>query len=507
MAIYFYARSLGPRARDRVIQALQERFDADIDLQSFHVSFFPRPQLEGQGVSVRHKNWNDPYPEIYIRRFNASIGFSTLVGNENKVDVVRLEGLRIHLPPRGRSARQTDMGEQPEIASAEPGRDTTRFRFLIQTLIADGAQLEIEPKIQGKVPLRFDIERLTMHSVGPGQPMAFKTTLTNAKPPGLIDSTGEFGPWQRDDPRSTAVSGNYTFQNADLGVFKGIAGTLSSDGSYHGVLQHIEVDGTTDTPRFLLKRGGEPVHLITNFHSIVNGSDGDTILDPVDARFLRSEFVCKGGIIQQAGAKGKTVSLEAVTKRGRIEDILRLLVKAKRPLLTGAVNFKTKILIPPGPEDILDKLKLDGQFGIGSAEFTDPKLTERLQTLSERARGIAKKDEQESPETVASNFRGRFKLADGIVRLSQLSFTVPGALVRLAGTYCLRSGEINLHGTFRMRATLSQTQSGMKHWLLKPFDRFFQREGAGFVLPVKITGTKDHPQFAAEIFRRERIIH
>jgi hypothetical protein len=134
-------------------------------------------------------------------------------------------------------------------------------------------------------------------------------------------------------------------------------------------------------------------------------------------------------------------------------------------------------------------------------------LTERLQTLSERARGIAKKDEQESPETVASNFRGRFKLADGIVRLSQLSFTVPGALVRLAGTYCLRSGEINLHGTFRMRATLSQTQSGMKHWLLKPFDRFFQREGAGFVLPVKITGTKDHPQFAAEIFRRERIIH
>lgn len=507
IATYFYARSLGPQARDRVIQALQERFDADIDLKSYHLSFFPRPLLDAEGISIRHKNWTDPYPEIYIRRFSASSDFSTLVGRANKVDAVRLEGLVIHLPPRGRSASKPEVGEQPEIASAEPGRDTTRFRFLIQTLTADGAQLEIEPKVQGKLPLRFDIEKLTMHSVGPGQPMAFKTTLTNAKPPGLIDSTGEFGPWQRDDPRSTAVSGNYTFQNADLGVFKGIDGTLSSDGSYHGVLQHIEVDGTTDTPRFALKRGGDPVHLITNFHSIVNGSDGDTILDPVDARFLRSEFICKGGIVQEPGAKGKTVSLDAVTKRGRIEDILRLLIKSKKPLLTGAVSFKTKIVIPPGHEDVLDKLKLDGQFGIVSAEFTDPKLTGRLQTLSERAQGISKTEEPELPETVASNFHGRFKLVNGIASFSQLSFMVPGALVRLAGTYCLRSGEINMHGTFRMRATLSDTQSGIKHWLLKPFDRLFEKQGAGFLLPIKITGTKDHPQFAVEVFHRERIIH
>jgi hypothetical protein len=272
-------------------------------------------------------------------------------------------------------------------------------------------------------------------------------------------------------------------------------------------LQHIEVDGTADTPKFVLKRGGDPVHLITSFHSIVNGSDGDTLLDPVDARFLRSEFVCKGGVVQEHGANGKTVSLDAVTKRGRIEDILRLLIKSKRPLVTGAVNFKTKILIPPGREDVLDKLKLDGQFGIASAEFTNPKLTERLQTLTERAQGIPKKEEPESPETVASNFRGRFKLADGIARFSQLSFTVPAALVSLTGTYCLRSGKINMDGTFRMRATLSQTQSGIKHWLLKPFDRFFEKQGAGFLVPVKITGTKDQPQFAVEVFHKERIIH
>ena len=172
--------------------------------------------------------------------------------------------------------------------------------------------------------------------------------------------------------------------------------------------------GLPTLPKFALKRGGQAVHLITNFHSTVNGSDGDTILDPVDARFLRSEFICKGSVVHEPEVNGKTVSLEAATKRGRIEDVLRLLIKSNKPFLTGAVNFKTKIVIPPGREDVLDKLRLDGQFGIASAEFTNTKLTERLQTLSERAQGITKDDEKEAPDTVASNFRGRFKLSNGI---------------------------------------------------------------------------------------------
>ncbi|MGI8961903.1 MAG: AsmA-like C-terminal region-containing protein [Bryobacteraceae bacterium] len=505
IATYFYVQGLGPRVHDRVVRSLQERFNARVDLKSFHLSFFPHPNFVGEGLSICHKNWNDPYPEIYVHRFSASSDFSTLVGRKNNVDLVRLEGLRIHLPPRGRSARQRGIGDQPDIASAEPGHDTIRFRFIIQTIIADGAQLEIEPNIKGKLPLRFDIQRLTLHSVGPGQPTPFKVTLANGNPPGLIDSTGEFGPWQRDDPRSTPVSGNYTFQNADLSVFKGIVGTLSSDGSYHGVLQHIEVDGTTDTPNFALQRGGQAVHLITNFHAIVNGRDGDTILDPVDARFLRSEFICKGDVIHEPGANGGTVSLDAATKRARIDDIMRLFIKTKKPFLTGAVDVKTRIVIPPGSEDVLHKLKLNGKFGIASVESTDAKLTERIQTLSEAAQENTKKDEKESPETVVSKFRGPVKLADGIASFSHLSFTVPGALVKLTGTYSLPSGRIDMKGTFRRKAT--RLRSGMKHWLLKSFDPFFRKEGTGFVLPIKITGTREHPQFAALISNRERIIH
>lgn len=508
LAVDGYVRTLGPRTKQRVVAALQNRFDADVDLKSLEVSLFPQPNVTGEGLTIRHKRWPDPHPLLAIRRFSARTDFSTLLNRRNHVDLVRLDGLEIHVPPRGQAAAHDVQEDDKKVASAEPGHDTTRLQFLIETMIADGAVLEIDPKVKDKQPLRYEIGKLTLHSVGPGQPMAFQAKLTNAKPPGLIDSGGSFGPWQRDDPRATPVSGNYTFQNADLGVFKGISGTLASKGTYHGILQHLEVDGSTDTPNFALKPGGQPVHLATVFHSIVNGTDGDTILDPVDARFLQTEFVCKGGIVHIDGTPGKTVSLDTVTKHARMEDILRLVTGDSRPLLKGPVDFRTKIVIPQGHEDVLDKLQLDGSFQIISAQFTSEKVQQRLRTLSDRARGITKKEEEQQPSaSVASNFYGRFKLAHGTAFFSRLSFDVPGAAIYLAGSYKLRSEAIDMNGTFRMQATLADTQSGIKHWLLKPLDPLFEKNGAGFMVPIKITGSRDRPEIGATIFHHEFTIH
>ncbi len=501
-------QNLGPEARKRIIQALEERFDADVDLKSLQISLYPHPTAIGEGLSIHHKGWRDPHPLIYIRRFVAQADYNTIIAKDNHVDLVRLEGLEIHVPPRGRSSLVQGSEQNHPIESSQPGNDSTRLRFLIQTVVADGTLLEIEPKIEGKQPLQFRIEKLTLHPVGPGHAMAFTAMLTNAKPPGLIESSGSFGPWQKDEPRATAVSGNYSFKNANLGVFKGISGILSSTGAYHGVLQYIDVNGTTDTPKFALKRGGEAVHLVTTFHSVVNGTDGDTILDPVDAHFLRSEFICRGDVVHNPGPNGKTVNLDAVAKNARMEDILRLIAGKGKPFLTGAINFKSKILIPPGHEDVMDKLKLNGEFAVSSAEFTSPKVEQRLQGLSDRARGISAKNEENGPSTtVASDFHGHFTMDRGKVSLSTLSFSVPGAAIKLSGTYDLRSEQMDMTGLFRMQATLSGTQSGIKHWVLKPFDRIFEKNGAGFEVPIKVGGTKDHPEIDAEIFHKRVTIH
>ena len=63
---------------------------------------------------------------------------------------------------------------------------------------------------------------------------------------------------------------------------------------------------------FVFKGGRTPVHLKTTFHSVIDGTNGDTILDPVEATFLNSEFICTGGVVQQAGKRGKTVTLGCV---------------------------------------------------------------------------------------------------------------------------------------------------------------------------------------------------
>ena len=57
-ALYFYVKGFDPRARQRVIDALQERFDADVDLKSIHISLYPKPHATGEGLSIRHKGWN-----------------------------------------------------------------------------------------------------------------------------------------------------------------------------------------------------------------------------------------------------------------------------------------------------------------------------------------------------------------------------------------------------------------------------------------------------------------
>ena len=489
-----YVRSLGQRARIRAVHALQDRFDADVQLKDLQLSLLPHPAVFGTGLTMRHRTWNDPQPLISIDHFTAQSTFWNLLFQRDHVRSLRLDGLQIHIPPRGRSAGKIEKRGDEPVESEEPGYDQSRLRILIETIVADGAVLEIAPKEARKKPLLFSIRKLTLHSVGMGEPMKFDATLENAKPPGLIVSKGEFGPWQKDDPRASAVSGDYTFQNADLGVFKGIRGILSSAGAYRGVLQHIEIDGKTDTPYFALKRTGAPVHLKTVFHAIVNGTNGDTILDPVDAHFLESEFLCKGGIIKEEGDRGKTVTLDATAKHARMEDILRLVLGDKTPAMTGDVHFNSKIIIPPGHERVLDKLQLKGKFFIESAVFTNSNAEQKIDTLSARARGISKDEEARRPVgQVASDFVGRFKLDKGIARFSEMSFEVPGAQVRLKGDYNLRSEQIDMAGLFRMHATLSDTQSGITHWLLKPLDPIFAKHGAGFELPLTIGGTRKHP--------------
>jgi hypothetical protein len=330
--------------------------------------------------------------------------------------------------------------------------------------------------------------------------MTFRATLTNAKPPGDIASTGKFGPWSTGEPGDTPVQGTYTFQNADLSVFKGISGILSSQGSYSGVLERIEAQGKTDTPDFTVKVAGNPVHLTTQFHAIIDGTDGNTLLQPVTGQFGHSSLIARGGVVGVKGVKGKTVSLDVTVDDGRLEDMLLLGVKGRNPTMTGAIAFRTKLVIPPGDVDMAEKMKLEGGFKIASAHFSKLDIQEKVNQLSHRGKGQPK---EAATDTVASDFAGQFKLDKGTMTFRALSFRVPGVSVALNGTYQLKGGDMDFHGQAKLEAKLSQTVTGFKSFLLKAVDPFFAKKDAGAVLPIKITGTRDNPSFGLDLRARK----
>ena len=156
----------------------------------------------------------------------------------------------------------------------------------MDTIVCTDSVLVLETNKPNKVPLEFDMAKITLTNVGPGEPFHFVASLTNPKPVGDIASSGSFGPFQRQSPADTPVSGHYTFSHADLATTKGITGILSSTGDYHGTLGNILVDGETDTPDFALDVSDHPVPLHTTFHAIVDGTTGDVTLAPVHAKLL-----------------------------------------------------------------------------------------------------------------------------------------------------------------------------------------------------------------------------
>ena len=155
-------------------------------------------------------------------------------------------------------------------------------------------------------------------------------------------------------------------QTCALPIF---GGTLSSTGQYSGQLNQIEVQGQTDTPNFSLDPVGRPVPLHTEFSATVDGTDGDTYLHPVRATLLHSLIIANGSVIRAAGKPGHIISLDVYAPKARLQDILRLATKSTQPVMTGTVNLRTKMLLPPGKEKVIHRLTLDGDFGVSDAEF------------------------------------------------------------------------------------------------------------------------------------------
>jgi hypothetical protein len=473
--------------RRAVVQALAERLDADVELAQFELHFFPRITASGSNLIVRHQGRRDVPPLISVERFVVRADLAGLW--RRRVAHVRLEGLAIQIPPR----RETQPGSSPRPQNDGAGHDV-----VVNELVAQEARLVLVPRDSLKPPKIWYIRTLRMESVSADTAMPFTAELTNAVPPGQIETAGTFGPWNREAPGDTSLGGSFTFANANLGVFKGISGTLSSMGGFGGTLGHLEVQGETSTPDFTVAVGGLPVPLTTRYNAIVDGTNGDTRLERVDAMLAETSIVAVGDVAHVEGVKGRLITLDVTIDQGRIEDVLRLAVNTPQPPMTGALGLETSLVLPPGDEDVASKLSLDGVFTIDDGRFTDPAVQRQINELSVRARG--RRAAGTTPPGVTSDFSGTFVLEEGTLRLSQVTFDVPGAIVELSGQYALEPETLAFSGSLFMDARVSETASGFKRLLLKVVDPLF-RKGGRTVVPLRVSGTRSAPAFGLDVRR------
>ena len=505
-----------PFVRDQVVKALSERFHARVELDSFHLTLGNTLQGEwgiwGQGKGLRiwppaevegvHVPQPNPPVEPLIRlaefHFHAPLHYES--GKPIHISQIRLKGLEIRFPPRSRMLR---LSESRPGTSAPQQMTTQESAFLIDAVDCTSAQFTLETDKPNKLPLQFVIKHFHLKGVRSGAPMRFDAEVQNPEPPGVIQTSGAFGPWLAADPGNSPVRGDYTFKDADLSVFKGIAGTLNSTGHYMGTLRDMAVDGETNTPNFQLSRFGHTMVLHTNFDARVDGTNGDTWLNAVNATLNSSHFTAKGQIVRvlKTGTDGllhsvgHDIAITTDVGPAKIEDFLRLATDAPVPMMDGDIAVKAQIHIPPGTAPVHERMGIKGHFVLDQAEFTSLPVEKKIRELSLRGQGRTSELKSAEDEKIKSHAEGDFSLDAGVLTIPAVTYTVPGADIQLHGTYRTNGETLDFTGVARMQATVSKMVGGWKGLLLKPADRFFKKNGAGTEVPIYIAGTRDHPQF------------
>lgn len=481
-------RQLEPRLQAWVIKSLSRSLQSEIELGEVRLAWFPL-RLTARNLTVRHRGRTDIPPLIVVSLFTVDLKLMDLWSST--VEHVKVDGMEVNVPPKDDATGKRPIPRPPiDNGSQEGGR------LLVRRLTATNTRLAIIPKTQGKNPKVWDIFELEMKDLGAGAPAPFRAALTNPIPYGKIEAAGRFGPWDASEPGASGLEGDYTFA-ADLGTIKGLQGEVNATGTMSGVLEQIATRGETRTPNFRLTAlDGGSLPLTTTYEALVDGTKGDVELKRVDIMLGRSPLHARGVIEGTQGLKGKRVVLNLTSSAVNLAELLQLTSKAQPPMARGIVTLDAAFDLPQGEADVLERLALEGSFSAQRLRFADAGVQEKIDTLSRRGQG---RPSDESIDNVASNVTSKFVLKNSVLTYRNLSFTVQGASIRLDGTHRLEPKTLSLAGEVLLTASASNTLTGFKKWLVKPFDPLFRQKGAGTRLVIRVDGTQDQPKVGFDL--------
>ena len=229
-----------PFTQAAVTKTLQDRFARQVQVRKFRGTYFP-PGCVAEGIEFLHRKRKDLPPLITVDTLILRTSYTGLFRITKLINYVQVAGLHIRVPPKNPNATQ----ETFPLTNSVSGKTLT-----IGEITTDNAVVEFLTKDPKEDRFVLKIDHLTLDHVAQNDPVTYHARFNNTEPPGEIRSDGQFGPWNDDDPASTQLSGSYTYEHVKLGVFEGIAGTLSSQGKFGGTLGHINAEGNVDVPDF-----------------------------------------------------------------------------------------------------------------------------------------------------------------------------------------------------------------------------------------------------------------
>ena len=479
------ARRAEPFLRARIVEALEDRFHARVELDSFHISLKDGLEAEGRGLRIwppaqvegiavpgpaqtapprpsAGKRGTAPpvapaavvsiprLPLIRLEEFRFRAPLRYQPGKPFHIALVQLKGLDIHVPPRSHfthPAQTTATAKAPLLA------------FAVDAIECSTASLTLETDKPGKQPLDFAIRTLHLTHLAADGAVHYEADLTNPRPTGRLHVSGSFGPWRADDPGESSLSGDYRFEQAHLGDFHEIAGTLDSTGHFQGTVRDVEVQGETRTPDFRLTHFSNALALTTRFQAAVDATNGDTRLEAVDAVLGSSHFTAKGTILRvpapdgSARSMGHDIALAVRVDRARIEDFLLLTGHTADPMLTGPLVLNATVHIPPGPPPMEKRMELNGRFLLEQARFTHAATQSRIAELSLRGQGHPELIRSTPPASIGTRMEGDFHMTGGVLRLppgtlrARRESSSPSRSSRCAANASSRRGTGQVDGT------------------------------------------------------------
>ena len=449
--------------------AVREDLAADtgshVHFGAFHQTYFP-PGFVAENVVFQRDDSPEPLMTAQKLTVRAYLGGMF----RNHVNLVKAEGLHAIL---GRSDFNKSNYRQRQTS-------------IVDRLVADDAMLEIR-RNPSQPNLRFVLHKFTMKNLGEGGTVEFAAMFENPMPRGVIQTSGQFGPWNSAHGDQTAVSGKYSLEQADLSVFGGIGGTISSTGNFHGTFKQMEIAASTSSSEFEITKTHHGLPLETRFSASVNATDGEVALHQVAAKFGRNVIEAQGMIGRDANGKRAAI-LDLRCEHGRIEDVFYPFIHSAKSPLTGDVRFAMKVTIPSGRKTFLEKLDLRSNFEIHNARFTKERTQQRLNQIAEGPK-------QKDPTETLSDFQGTVAVSAGVARFSSLSVHDQGAAAVFHGSFGLIDERVNMYGNLKTATSLTKATSGISAVFAKVLEPFFKKKPHETVVPVKIGGTYSHPSF------------